>query len=44
MDISVLPSPLRRFLAQLDEVRSAGVLDMDQMGRVLVELSRRPEG
>ena len=37
MDISVLPSPLRRFLAQLDELRSAGILDMDRVGRLLVE-------
>ena len=43
MDISVLPSPIRRFLAQLDEVRSAGVLDMDQVGRVLVELAADEE-
>jgi len=43
MDISVLPSPLRRFLAQLDEVRSVGVLDMDQVGRVLVELAADEE-
>ena len=43
MDISVFPSPLRRFLAQLDEVRSAGVLDMDQVGRVLVELAADEE-
>ena len=43
MDISVLPSPLRRFLAQLDELRSAGVLDMDQVGRVLVELAADEE-
>jgi hypothetical protein len=43
MDISVLPSPLRRFLAQLDEVLLAGVLDMDQVGRVLVELAADEE-
>ncbi len=43
MDISVLPSPLRRFLAQLDEVRSVSVLDMDQVGRVLVELAADEE-
>ena len=39
MDISALPSPLRRFLAQLDELRSADILDIDQVGRVLVELA-----
>jgi hypothetical protein len=43
MDISVLPSPLRHFLAQLDEVRSVGILDMDQVGRVLVELAADEE-
>jgi hypothetical protein len=43
MDISVLPSPLRRFLAQLEGVRSVGVLDMDQVGRVLVELAADEE-
>jgi hypothetical protein len=43
MGISVLPGPLRHFLAQLDELRSAGILDMDQVGRVLVELAADEE-
>ncbi len=43
MDIGVLLSPLRRFLAQLDELRSAGILDMGQVGRVLVELAADQE-
>jgi hypothetical protein len=37
------PGPLRRFLAQLDELRSAGILDMDQVGRLLVELATDQE-
>jgi predicted metal-dependent enzyme (double-stranded beta helix superfamily) len=37
------PSPLRRFLAQLEELRSAEVLDMDQVGRLLVELAADEE-
>src|ERR1700691_4524841 len=37
MSSDVLPSPLRHFLAQLDELRSAASLDMDQVGRLLVE-------
>ena len=37
------PSPLRHFLAQLDDLRSADVIDMDQVGRVLVELAADEE-
>jgi hypothetical protein len=37
------PGPLRHFLAQLDELRSADILDMDQVGRVLVELAADEE-
>jgi hypothetical protein len=37
------PSPLRHFLAQLDQLRSAGILDMDQVGRLLVELAADEE-
>jgi hypothetical protein len=33
------PGPLRHFLAQLDELRSGDVPDMDQVGRLLVELA-----
>ncbi len=39
MDISALPGPLRHFLAQLDELRSVGVPDMDKVGRLLVDLA-----
>jgi hypothetical protein len=38
-----LPSPLRHFLAQLDELRSADVLDMDEVGRLLVGLAADEE-
>ena len=38
-----LPGPLRRFVDQLDELRSANVLDMDQVGRLLVELAADEE-
>lgn len=34
-----MPSPVSRFLAQLDDLRSGGVLDMDGVGRLLVELA-----
>jgi hypothetical protein len=37
------PSSLRHFLAQLDELRSAGIPDMDQVGRLLVELAADEE-
>ena len=43
MSTGDFPSPLRHFLAQLDELRSAGILDMDQVGRVLVELAADEE-
>ena len=38
-----LASPLRPFLAQLEDLRSADVLDMDQVGRLLVELAADEE-
>ena len=38
-----LPRPLRHFADQLDELRSADVLDMDQVGRLLVELAADEE-
>jgi predicted metal-dependent enzyme (double-stranded beta helix superfamily) len=38
-----LPSPLSRFLAQLDELRSGDALDMSQVGRLLVELAADEE-
>ena len=37
------PRPLRHFTAQLDELRSRDVLDMDQVGRLLVELAADEE-
>jgi hypothetical protein len=37
------PSPLRHFLAQLDELRSGDIPDMDQVGRLLVELAADKE-
>jgi len=38
-DTSDWPGPLRRFADRLDEARSAEIFDMDQVGRVLVELA-----
>ena len=37
------PGPLRHFLAQLDELRSGDILDMDQVGPLLVELAAEEE-
>jgi hypothetical protein len=34
-----VPQPLRHFADRLDELRSADVLEMDQVGRLLVELA-----
>jgi len=34
-----LPSPLRSFLARLDELPAGDAPDMDQVGRALVELA-----
>jgi hypothetical protein len=39
----VLPGPLRLFADRLDEVRSAEILDLDQVGRVLAELAADEE-
>jgi hypothetical protein len=38
-----LPGPLRQFVAQLDELRSPDVLDMDKVGRLLAELAADEE-
>jgi hypothetical protein len=38
-----LPGPLRLFADRLDEVRSAEIFDLDQVGRVLVELAADEE-
>jgi hypothetical protein len=35
--------PLRHFLAQLDELRSASIPDMDRVGRLLTELAADEE-
>jgi predicted metal-dependent enzyme (double-stranded beta helix superfamily) len=43
MSTDDLAGPLRPFLAQLDDLRAAGVLDMDQVGRLLVELAADEE-
>jgi predicted metal-dependent enzyme (double-stranded beta helix superfamily) len=40
---SPMPSPLRHFLGQLDELRSSGAPDMDAVGRLLVELAADEE-
>ena len=38
-----MPSPLRRFMAQLDELCSGKVPEMDEVGRLLVELTADEE-
>ena len=43
MSTGTLPGPLHHFLAQLDELRSGDILDMDQVGRLLVELAAEEE-
>ena len=43
MSIGAFPRPLRHFLAQLEELRSGDVLDMDKVGRLLVELAADEE-
>jgi hypothetical protein len=40
---SDFPEPLRHFLAQLDELRSASIPDMDRVGRLLTELAADEE-
>ena len=39
MSAGTSASPLRRFQAQLDALRSSGVPAMDEVGRLLVELA-----
>jgi len=41
--IGGLPGPLRHFSDRLDELRSAEVVDMGQVGRLLVELAADKE-
>ena len=43
MSTDVFPGPLRQFLAQLEELRSADSLDMDQVGQLLVGLAADEE-
>jgi hypothetical protein len=43
MSTSAYPSPLRRFVAQLDELRSGGIPNMAKVGRLLVELAADKE-
>jgi predicted metal-dependent enzyme (double-stranded beta helix superfamily) len=43
MSTSAYPSPVRHFLAQLDELRPAGAPDMVEVGRLLVELAADEE-
>ena len=43
MSTGSLPSPLRRFQAQLDELRLADVFAMDDVGRVVAELAADEE-
>jgi hypothetical protein len=43
MSTGTYPAPVRHFLAQLDELRSGDVPDMDQVGRLLVELAADEE-
>ena len=40
---SDFPEPLRHFLAQLDELRSASIPDMGRVGRLLTELAADEE-
>jgi len=40
---STFPEPLRHFLVQLDELRSASIPDMDRVGRLLTELAADEE-
>ena len=42
-DSGALPGPLRYFSGRLDDLRSADVLDMNQVGRLLVELAADEE-
>jgi predicted metal-dependent enzyme (double-stranded beta helix superfamily) len=43
MSTGAYPAPLHRFLAGLDELRSTDVPDMDEVGRLLVELAADDE-
>jgi predicted metal-dependent enzyme (double-stranded beta helix superfamily) len=43
MSTGAFPGPLGHFMAQLDEVRAGDVPDMEQVGRLLVELAADEE-
>jgi hypothetical protein len=43
MSTDASPSPLRHFLAQLDELQLSGVPDMSGVGRLLMELAADEE-
>ena len=43
MNSDDLPGPLRHFLTRLDELRHGDIIDMDQVGRLLVELAADEE-
>ena len=43
MSTGAFPGPLRQFLAQLDELRSRDILDMEQVGRLLAGLAADEE-
>ena len=43
MSSGALPSPIDHFMAQLDEVLSGDILDMEQVGRLLVKLAADEE-
>ena len=43
MNSDNFPGPLRHFLTRLDELRSGDTLDMERVGRLLVELAADEE-
>src|SRR5215471_11292021 len=43
MSTGALPGPVRRLMAQLDELRPGGVPDMGEVGRLLTELAADEE-
>lgn len=43
MSTAALPNPVHRLMAQLDELQPAGVPDMDEVGRLLMDLAADEE-
>ena len=43
MSTGALPGPVRRLMAQLDELRPGGVPDMAEVGRLLLQLAAEEE-